>query len=180
MIHPYIDCAIRLAARGITADEIVAIECDTAEGIVHRLWEPLAGKQTPPNAYAMKFSTPYCMALGFLSGNVGLGAFTDAAAHDATTRALAAKIHYRIDPANPYPNAFTGHLRATLSDGRVIEERQPHFRGGAQEPLTAAEIAAKYQANAAFGGFTPAQTSAARAALHHVFDGKLNLHALRG
>ena len=45
MIHPYIDCAIRLAARGISPDAITAIECDTAEGIVHRLWEPLAGKQ---------------------------------------------------------------------------------------------------------------------------------------
>ena len=127
-------------------DDIVAIECDTAEGIVHRLWEPLAGKQTPPNAYAAKFSTPFCMALGFIHGDVGLGAFTDAAAHDPRTRALAAKIHYRIDPENPYPRAFTGHLKATLRDGRVIEERQPHFRGGAHEPLTQAEIAAKYTA----------------------------------
>src|SRR6202142_2205419 len=50
MIHPYIDCAIRLAARGVNADAIDAIACDTAEGIVHRLWEPLAAKQTPPNA----------------------------------------------------------------------------------------------------------------------------------
>jgi 2-methylcitrate dehydratase PrpD len=180
MIHPYIDCAIRLAARGVRDAEIVSIECDTAEGIVHRLWEPLAGKQAPPNAYAMKFSTPYCMALGFLNGDVGLGAFTDAAAHDPHTRALAAKIRYTIDPANPYPNAFTGHLRATLTDGRVIEERQPHFRGGAQEPLTAPEIAAKYTANTAFGGWTTAQSDAARTALQLVFDAPLDLHALRG
>ena len=120
MIHPYIDCAIRLAARGVTADEIVEIECDTAEGIVHRLWEPLARKQAPPNAYAAKFSTPFCMALGFVHGDVGLGAFTDDAVHDERVRALAAKIHYRIDQQNPYPRAFTGHLRATLADGRAI------------------------------------------------------------
>ena len=180
MIHPFIDCAIRLAARGVDDDDIVSIECDTAEGIVHRLWEPLAGKQTPPNAYAAKFSTPFCMALGFIHGDVGLGAFTDAAAHDPRTRALAAKIHYRIDPENPYPRAFTGHLKATLRDGSVIEERQPHFRGGAQEPLTQAEIAAKYTANAAFGGWTVAQTDAARTALQHVFDAPLDLRALRG
>jgi 2-methylcitrate dehydratase PrpD len=179
MIHPYIDCAIRLAARGVTPEEIVAIECDTAEGIVHRLWEPLAGKQAPPNAYAAKFSTPFCMALGFVHGDVGLGAFTEEAAHDPRVRALAAKIHYRIDPENPYPRAFTGHLRATLSDGRVIEERQPHFRGGAQEPLSAAEIAAKYAANAAYGGWPAAQTRAARETLRHVFDAPLDLQALR-
>lgn len=179
MIHPYIDCAIRLAARGVTADEIVAIECDTAEGIVHRLWEPLAGKQTPPNAYAAKFSTPYCMALGFLHGDVGLGAFTEDAAHDPQARALAAKIRYRIDPENPYPRAFTGHLRATLTDGRVIEERQPHFRGGAQEPLTAAEIDAKYAANAAYGGWPATKAAAARDALHRAFDAPLDLKTLR-
>ena len=148
MIHPYIDCAIRLAARGVTAEEIVEIECETSDGIVHRLWEPLAAKQAPPNAYAAKFSTPFCMALGFVHGDVGLGAFTEEAAHDPRVRALAAKIRYRIDPQNPYPRAFTGHLRATLADGRTIEERQPHFRGGAQEPLGADEIAAKYAANA--------------------------------
>jgi 2-methylcitrate dehydratase PrpD len=180
MIHPYIDCAIRLAAHGVHAEEIVSIECDTAEGIVHRLWEPLAGKQAPPNAYAAKFSTPFCMALGFVHGDVGLGAFTEEAAHDTRVRALAAKIHYRIDPANPYPRAFTGHLRATLTDGRVIEERQPHFRGGAQEPLSAAEIAAKYAANAAYGGWAAAQTDAARATLGRIFDARLDLSSLRG
>ena len=180
MIHPYIDCAIRLAARGVRAEEIVEIECDTAEGIVHRLWEPLAGKQAPPNAYAAKFSTPFCMALGFVHGDVGLGAFTEAAARDPHARALAAKIHYRIDPENPYPRAFTGHLRATLADGRVIEERQPHFRGGTQEPLRAEEIAAKYAANAAYGGWDAAQTVAARETLQHVFDAPLDLHPLRG
>ncbi len=108
MIHPYIDCAIRLAARGVSADAIASIECDTAEGIVHRLWEPLAVKQTPPNAYAAKFSTPFCMALGFIRGDVGLGAFTEEAAHDPQVRALAAKIRYRIDPAEPVPARVHG------------------------------------------------------------------------
>jgi 2-methylcitrate dehydratase PrpD len=172
MIHPYIDCAIRLAARGVGADAITAIECDTAEGIVHRLWEPLGAKQTPPNAYAAKFSTPFCMALGFIRGDVGLGAFTEEAAHDPQVRALAAKIGYRIDPENPYPRAFTGHLRATLTDGTTIEERQPHFRGGAQEPLTAAEIEAKFVANAAFGGWSPEQTAAARETLRQILSGE--------
>ncbi len=175
MIHPYIDCAIRLAARGVSAESIVSIECDTAEGIVHRLWEPLALKQTPPNAYAAKFSTPFCMALGFIHGDVGLGAFTEEAAHDPQVRALAAKISYRIDPGNPYPRAFTGHLRATLSDGTTIEERQPHFRGGAQEPLTAAEIEAKFVANAAFGGWSPERTAAARETLRQILSGEQNL-----
>ena len=75
MTHPYIDCARRLAARGIKADDVVEMVCDVGEGTVHRLWEPLAAKQTPANGYAGKFSTPYCIAAGFVRGNVGFKRF---------------------------------------------------------------------------------------------------------
>ena len=47
MTHPYIDCARRLAARGIKPEDIADIVCDVGEGTVHRLWEPLAAKQKP-------------------------------------------------------------------------------------------------------------------------------------
>ena len=129
---------LRAAARGarLKADDIKEMVCDVGEGTVHRLWEPLAAKQTPRNGYAGKFSTPYCIAAGFVRGNVGLGDFTDDAVQDPAVVALADKVRYRIDPDNPYPKNFTGHIRATLNDGSVIEERQPHMRGGAQEPLT--------------------------------------------
>src|SRR5262249_38988594 len=140
MIHPYINCARRLAARGVRADEIESLVCEVAEGTVHRLWEPIADKRRPRNGYAAKFSTPYCVAAAFLRGALGLGAFTDAAVRDQAIFALAAKVRYEIDPANPYPQSFTGHIRAVLRGGRVVEERQAHFRGGAQEPLTRREI----------------------------------------
>ena len=73
--------------------------CEVGEGTVHRLWEPLAAKQHPANGYAGKFSTPYCIAAGFVRGNVGLADFTDAAVRDPAVVALAAKVRYQIDPA---------------------------------------------------------------------------------
>jgi 2-methylcitrate dehydratase PrpD len=158
MIHPYIDCARRLRD-SLSLGDIVSITCETSEGIVHRLWEPLAAKQRPPNAYAAKFSVPYCVAYALLHGNVGLDAFTDANATDPRIAALAAKVGYVIDPGNPYPNAFTGHLRVTLADGRVVEERQPHFRGGHDEPLTRAELEDKFRANCAYGGWDEARAA---------------------
>ena len=63
--------------------------------------------------------------------------------------ALAAKVKFVIDPQNPYPNNYTGHIRATMKDGSVIEERQPHLRGGAQEPLTRQDVTDKFALNAA-------------------------------
>ena len=98
MAHPYIDCARRLAARGIKAGEVKEMICEVAEGTVHRLWEPLAAKQRPPNGYAAKFATPFILATGFVRGGVGLDAFTDAAVRDPDVLALAAKVRYVIDP----------------------------------------------------------------------------------
>ena len=179
MIHPYIDCAIRLAKRGVKADAIVEITCEVAEGIVHRLWEPLAAKQSPPNAYAAKFSAPFCMAAGFFFGDAGLAAFTEDTVRDPRLKALAAKIKYVIDPDNPYPDNYTGHLRARLKDGSEIEERQPHLRGGAHEPLSRQAIEAKFFANAEFGGFPRAKALAALQAISRLFSGPLDLRELR-
>jgi 2-methylcitrate dehydratase PrpD len=180
MTHPYIDCARRLGSRGIAAGAIKEMVCDVGEGTVHRLWEPLAAKQTPKNGYAGKFSTPYCVAAGFVRGNVGLSDFTDAAVKDPTVLALAAKVRYRIDPNNPYPKNFTGHIRAALDDGRVIEERQPHMRGGAHEPLTRADIEAKFVLNARHGGYDSTRAAAALKIAAGLFASRIDLAALRG
>jgi 2-methylcitrate dehydratase PrpD len=180
MTHPYIDCARRLAARGVNAREIKEIVCEVGEGTVHRLWEPLAAKQRPPNGYAGKFSTPYCIAAGFVRGNVGLDAFTDDAVKESQVVGLASKVRYQIDPQNPYPKNFTGHIRALLGDGRIIEERQPHMRGGAHEPLTRADIEDKFVLNARHGGWDAARASQALALLRKFYDGKIDVSSLRG
>jgi 2-methylcitrate dehydratase PrpD len=179
MVQPYIDCARRLAARGIGPEDIAEMVCEVGEGTVHRLWEPLIEKQRPPNGYAAKFATPYCIAYGVLHGTLGLGAFTDAAVADERVRALAAKINYAVDPANPYPRAFTGHIRATLRDGRVIEERQPHLRGGASEPLTRIELEAKFTATAHLGGWSEAQARATLAHIGSLWGNRIDLAPLR-
>jgi 2-methylcitrate dehydratase PrpD len=180
MIHPYVDCALRLRERGVAAEEVDSIVCDVAEGIVHRLWEPLGSKQSPPNAYAAKFSTPFCIAAAYYLGDAGFAAFTEETARDARIRALAAKISYAIDPHNPYPKEFTGRLRVKMRDGRTIEERQPHLRGGAHEPLSDAAIEAKFMANAAYGGWSHEKAAAALAAVRGLFDGTVECSALRG
>ena len=179
MAQPYIDCARRLAARGVKAADVDEIVCEVAEGTVHRLWEPLADKQRPRNGYAAKFATPYLLATGFVHGGVGLGAFTAAAIVDRDVLALAAKVKYVIDPDNPYPNNYTGHIRATMKDGQVIEERQPHLRGGAQDPLTCRDVADKFALNARHGGWTKAQSDATLQLLAGLYRGKLDLSALR-
>lgn len=171
MTQPFIDCAMMLAKSGVKADDIVSITCNVGEGTVHRLWEPLAEKHRPPNGYAGKFSTPYCMAVGFTDSEAGLGQFTNERVLDPALRVLAAKVTYEIDPNDPYPSNFTGHLKAVLKDGSVREFRQPHMRGGAHEPLPDDEMQAKFEANLRFGGLTGERIDTLRAALGGIADG---------
>jgi 2-methylcitrate dehydratase PrpD len=180
MTHPYIDCAKRLAARGIEPEDVVEIVCEAAEGTVHRLWEPLAAKQRPPNAYAAKFSQPYCIAAGFVLGHAGLDAFTEERVRDERLRSLAAKVKYVIDPDNLYPNEYTGHVRARLRDGAVVEERQPHLRGGAHEPLSRADIEDKFRLNCAYGGWPAERAGRFLTFAGKAFDGPIDLGPYRG
>ena len=179
MTAPYIDCAKRLAARGVAAADVVEIVCEAAEGTVHRLWEPLSDKQRPPNAYAAKFSQPYCIAAGFVLGGAGLDAFTEARVRDERLLALAAKVRYEIDPDNPYPREYTGHVRARLKDGSVAEERQPHLRGGAREPLARADLEEKFRRNCAHGGWPKERAEKFLQFSRTCFDGAPDLSAFR-
>lgn len=160
MIHPYIDCMRRLAGTGMPADEIADILCPTGEGLVHRLWEPLAGKHAPPSGYAAKFSMPFCMAVAFFEDDAGLGQFTDEKARDPRILSLARRIRYEIDPQNEYPRNYSGHIRVTLKSGERIAIDQPHMRGGVREPLTRDEIVAKFHGNVAHGGWSRARAEA--------------------
>src|SRR3954471_19442988 len=177
MAQPYIDCARRLAARGIRPEDVKEMVCEVAEGTVHRLWEPLADKQRPRNGYAAKFATPYLLAAGFINGGVGLGAFTESAIRDPRVLALAAKVRFVIDPDNPYPSNYTGHIRATLRDGSVIEDRQPHMRGGAQEPLTRQDVTDKFALNAQHGGWRKGQSDGPFKMMAGFYQGSIDMSA---
>jgi 2-methylcitrate dehydratase PrpD len=148
--QPYMDCAARIRTRpGFDPAAVREVVCRTAEGPVHRLWEPLADKHRPATPYGAKFSLPYCIALVLTEGAAGVDGFTEAKIRDGRVLALAERVRYVLDPSLPYPKRFTGHVRITLDDGRVLEETQDAPRGGPEAPLDDAELEAKFRANAA-------------------------------
>ncbi len=179
MCQPFIDCALALRRQGIAPAQIARIHCTVGEGTVHRLWEPRSEKAAPSSAYAAKFSVPYCIAVAFADGAAGLEQFTDSRTADAAVRALAAKVTYEIDPKDEYPRNYSGYLRVTLEDGRVVEARQPHLRGGRREPLAREEILAKMRANLVYGGWPEARAAEVEAFGAKVFEcGAVELGAL--
>jgi 2-methylcitrate dehydratase PrpD len=152
MTQPYVDCAIELAKKVVDLETIESIECEVGEGTVHRLWAPSETKQSPPTAYAAKFSGPYCVASGLYYRDAGLSEFTDVAVQNPDVLKIARKVTYVIDPLNPYPKNYTGHIRLKLRSGNVLEARSPCLRGGAQAPMSTSEIIDKCKANIEFSG----------------------------
>jgi 2-methylcitrate dehydratase PrpD len=177
MARPYIDCARRLAARGIKAEDIDDL-CEVAEGDGAPAVEPLADKQRPRNGYAAKFAVPYC-SRRLCPWRRRLAPY-EPAIRDTQVLALAAKVKFVVDPDNPYPNNYTGHVKATMKDGSTVEERQPYLRGGAHEPLTRQDVTDKFLLNAEHGGWSRQQSDAALKLLATLYHGRIDLSSLRG
>jgi 2-methylcitrate dehydratase PrpD len=96
-------------------------------------------------------------------------------------RALAARVRYVIDPGNPYPRQFTGHVRATLRDGTVREARQGHFRGGREAPMSRAALEEKFIANCVYGGWSEERAGHTLGVLRTLLAlPRIELGALRG
>jgi len=147
--HPYMDCALGLREKhSIRGDQIEEIVCRTAEGPVHRLWEPLKEKQHPSSSYGAKFSLPYSIAVMLVRGRAGLEEFSDEAIRDTEVLAIAEKVGYELDATIDYPRHFSGHVKVKLKNGTVLEENQPYPRGGLEFPLPPQEIEEKFRANA--------------------------------
>ena len=123
MLHPFIDCAIRLAREGVAAADVREVVCRVGEGTVHRLWEPLAEKRTPTTSYSAKFSGPFAVALGLIEQAAGLEQFTEAKVRDPDLLALAAKVALRDRPRERVPAQL--HRRRPRGAARTAASARP-------------------------------------------------------
>ena len=149
MTHPYIDCARRLGARGIKPDDVVEMVCDVGEGTVHRLWEPLAAKQDAEERLCGKILAALLHRRGLHPRQRRLERFLrrrgEGACRGRARQEGPLPHRSRTIPIRTTSPAISS---ATLRDGSVIEERQPHMRGGAHEPLSRKDIEDKFLLNA--------------------------------
>ena len=147
--HAYIDCVVRLRQEHhLEPDAIVDVECHVPAGEVPIVCEPRAAKLRPRTTYEAQFSLPFAVAAALIDGRVGLGTFTAARLADEGLLGLAARVRHVVDPASTFPNGFPGWVTVRLSDGRVVEAREPDGRGGPARPLPATAIVEKFHDNA--------------------------------
>jgi 2-methylcitrate dehydratase PrpD len=149
VIHPYIDALLRMrTAYGIRQEDIESIECPVAAFIVPIVCEPLDEKLAPLSDSHGRVSLQYTLAEAFCRGELGKNAYASESLRNPEILALAKRVHYRVDPEFPGPGRFKGAVDVRLKDGRVFREVEEHTRGSAENPMTYAELRAKFDENA--------------------------------
>jgi 2-methylcitrate dehydratase PrpD len=148
VLHPYVDAILRLKQRyAISSADVARVECPVAEFNVSIVCEPLEEKLAPASDSHARISLQYTVAEALHAGKLGKTAYRDLRNEDIL--ALARRVRYYVDPSFPPPGRFKGEVRVTLHDGRAITETQEYNRGSAENPMTFAELRAKFDENAA-------------------------------
>ena len=109
------------------------------------------GDRVVRNERDTRVSIHHCAAIALLLGRADVADFEMAAVQDPALAALRAKVVAECDASLPRGAA---RVTITLADGSTHQATIEHPRGSAERPLSDAELAAKYRANAALGGTT--------------------------
>jgi 2-methylcitrate dehydratase PrpD len=127
----------------LAPDEIAAIEVGSYRAAVE-----ICGQPVPRTAAEARFSLPYCAAAMARAGAVTPAAFTSEALTDPGTRALAARVALATEEEAEarFPALRGAVVTIRTADGRLVRHRRETRRGDPADPLTGAEIVAKFRA----------------------------------
>ena len=142
-----IDAAIQLRAE-LKGDvsKVVSIDIHTFEASYN-----IIGKYpeawTPRTRETADHSLPYCTAAALYDGDVNLETFDEARFTDPARVAFTGKVKVHHDGTldHRYPNGIPNRITVTLSDGTKLAKEVEFPRGHAGNPLTDAEVEAKFR-----------------------------------
>jgi 2-methylcitrate dehydratase PrpD len=136
VIHPSIDACVQLKAQGIVPEQVERIELR-----VHSLVLELTGKKEPKDGLQGKFSVYHGCATGLIYGRAGEEEFSDAVVNDARVVETRNKVVATVDDTIREEQV---RVAAVLKDGRRVEVRVDHAIGSLQNPLSDAQLEAKF------------------------------------
>jgi 2-methylcitrate dehydratase PrpD len=136
VIHPSIDACVQLRAMGVTPEQIERIELK-----VHSLVLELTGNKEPADGLQAKFSVYHGCAAGLTFGHAAEEEFADAIVDRADMVALRRKVVATVDDGVDEASA---DVTAVLTDGRRIRVFVEHAIGSLANPMTDAQLDAKF------------------------------------
>jgi 2-methylcitrate dehydratase PrpD len=125
------------------------VECPVTAFIVPIVCEPTIEKFAPASDSHGRVSLQYTLAEALSLGALGRNAYKPESLRNPEILALARRVRYYVDPEFPGPGRFKGAVKITLADGRSFLEVEEYNRGSAENPMTRAELEAKFSENAA-------------------------------
>jgi 2-methylcitrate dehydratase PrpD len=137
VIHPSIDAATQLRARGVAPEQVERIELR-----VHPLVLELTGKKEPKDGLQGKFSVYHGVAAGLLRGQAGEEEFSDAFVTDPRVVELRNKVHATVDESVKEESV---RMTAVLKDGSRVDVEVEHAIGSLQRPLSDAQLEGKFR-----------------------------------
>jgi 2-methylcitrate dehydratase PrpD len=139
--HTAIDATLLLREQlNDRVGEIERIEAGITKNAAQRIKDAY-----PDTIESAKFSMPYIAAWTILNGPPSLRTFTMDAIADARVKALSTKISHHVDAefADEVEEA-PGRVRVTLASGQVFEQKVWYASGSPENPMTPAQIEAKF------------------------------------
>jgi 2-methylcitrate dehydratase PrpD len=141
LTHSAIDALLALRAEHrLQAEHVAEIEVG-----VNRLVPDVLRHHQPATGLERKFSMQFCAAEALATGRVEIASF-EATAPDAATRALMGRVRMVVDPALPDGLQQHAWSRVTvrLRDGRTLASPPRGASGHPDQPLTDAQLRAKF------------------------------------
>jgi len=139
VIHPAIDGCIQLRdERGLKLEDIARIDLK-----VHPLVLELTGKREPASGLEGKFSVFHSCAAAILLGEGGESAYSDAIVRKPAVVRLRDQVSAVAERGLMEDQV---RIRMTLKDGRVLEKFIEHCVGSIDNPMSDADLEAKFRA----------------------------------
>ena len=163
--HVPVTAALTLKTRhGITSGDIESIVLAGGDKIAthHNIPEP-------QEITTAQYSAPFCVALAFCRDPLDPAVFCAASVNDPEIRRLCRSVKVEILADNPTGNAKATRLTVRMKDGRQFVQYLESYPGMPGEPLTRADLRAK---------FDSLTTSMNAADADHLFTQLLHLEAL--
>jgi 2-methylcitrate dehydratase PrpD len=150
LTHPGMRVMLRLIEEhDIRPDQVRRVRVGTNSNMPNALIH-----HRPRTELNAKFSMEFCVAILLLERKAGLAQFTDAVVQRPDVRSLIERIDFGVDPeaeAAGYEK-MTTIVEVTLADGRVVSGRADFGKGSPADPMTDAELEAKFRDCAAWAG----------------------------
>ena len=147
VIHPAADAVLELRAEY----KLQPGQIERVDLRVHPLVLELTGKREPRTGLEAKFSIYHAAAAALVNGRLGEQEFSDRAVGDPATIALRRRVTATVDPGIGEDQV---RIAIVLKDGRRLNKYIEHAIGSAGNPMTDAQLEAKFLGLAA--GILPA------------------------